>query len=88
MGGRTLILPSGQMTIGDVHADSEYISSITSSFEFHHTRMREQNEEGVPHAASMAETFATMRAIPIGRGLERSSRAKLPIGKMVGNNEE
>jgi len=37
------------------------------------TRMREQNEGNGPHVASTAETFATKRAIPIGReyGLER-----------------
>jgi len=39
---------SGKMEIGDAHADSEYNILSTSSFEFHHTQMREQNEDGGP----------------------------------------
>lgn len=38
------------------------------------TRMREQNEGCGPHIASMTETFATKRAIPIGRGLRTQKR--------------
>ena len=46
----------------------------TSSFQFHHIRMREQNEDGGPHAASTLETFATSKAIPMGRRLKMSWR--------------
>ena len=64
MGGRLaegFDLPSGKMTIGDAHAYYVFACPETSSFGFHHARMREQNEDGGPYAASTAEIFATRR---------------------------
>jgi hypothetical protein len=35
--------------------------------------MMEENEDGGPYAATIPETFAMRRAIPIGSGLKRRS---------------
>jgi hypothetical protein len=49
--------------------------------------MREQNEDGGPHATSTSETFAARRAIPMDRAQKESDRERLPISEMM-NTEE